>query len=219
MDKSGRKTLAENLKRITEAADSRRSWAMQCNLDTKAVERAEKDEGEKGVSLQALDDLAAGLKVRAWQLLVPGFDRDEPPQLSTEPRPQIDLASALRVVQQSLMELSDEMADRAGEALRLLALRPDSEKGFANALDALNPTHGQDLPLRSVVESEVATPVRYDTNQTSPASPRISGALIEGDKQWHSTSERKVINKPRTDQRPEERRPGGAKPPAQKKRS
>lgn len=78
MDKSARATLSANVKKLW-AGTSRRSWAAEKRIDVKTVERAEKDAGGKGVTMQALDDLASASGLEPWQLLVPGLDPKQPP--------------------------------------------------------------------------------------------------------------------------------------------
>lgn len=89
MDKSGRSALSANVKALQlQAKQSRRAWASANGINVKTVERAETGEGEKGVTMQGVDDIAKAAGLAAWQLLVPGLDPKSPPALSTEPRPE-----------------------------------------------------------------------------------------------------------------------------------
>ena len=217
MDKSGRKALAANLRAITESSDSRRGWTSARRIDTKTAERAEKDEGEKGVSLQAVDDIAHGLGLAAWQLLVPGLDVKNPPRLITEPVQAPDTRQALQIVRARLAEACGDDSRRAAEALQLLAMTPDSERAFSNALAALDPTGGKESPPDSGAESPQAHLASHDSAETGLAAPQTLGVAhnTEG-KKWHMKRERTISNSPRTDTS-RERQPGENVRPASRK--
>jgi len=122
MDKSGRVALSENLQRITEGTGSRRGWAADRRIDVKTIERAEKDEGEKGVTLQAVDDIAAGLGLSPWQLLVPGLDIKNPPRLSTDPQPTpMSLGQMALAMAAACQELHHDCAQLSAEVQRIQA--------------------------------------------------------------------------------------------------
>lgn len=205
MDKSGRRALAANLKAITERSKSRRDWTLARRIDTKTAERAEKDEGEKGVSLQAVDDIAHGLGLAAWQLLVPGLDIESPPHLATDTAPPPDITQALQIVRDQLAQAHGETSARVGDALRLLALTPDSERAFNNALAALLTTRGEDSPRASGDESHMAHVTSYGGHETRPASSQVLGGKTDVRGEW--TDKRVPGGTERTDESTTYRRP------------
>lgn len=186
MDKSGRKALAANLAAITEAAGSRLSWTTARGIDTKTVERAEKNEGEKGVSLQAVDDIAKSLNLWAWQLLVPDLDLRRPPRIAMDSPPEPTIEQALGIIRARLVHAHGNESTMLGDALKLLAMTPDSERAFQNVITALNPTGREDSPPDSGGDASPGS--RHEPGQahTSPADPQKLGGSNqpEGGDEW-----------------------------------
>lgn len=192
MDKSGRRALAANLAAITKAAGSRLSWTATRGVDTKTVERAEKNEGEKGVSLQALDDIAKGLNVWPWQLLVPGLDLRNPPRLVTEAPSEPSIERALEIIRDSLARAHGNESALLGDALKLLAMTPDSERAFRNVLSALIPTPRQDSPLESGASRPMGHAMSLPPTETRLADPQVIGvgSQPEGGEEWKRRGKR-----------------------------
>lgn len=180
MDKSGRKALAANIKAITDSSPSRRGWAVARKLDPKMVERAEKDEGEKGVSLQTVDDIAKGLGLRPWQLLVPGLDIKHPPGLTTEERPSpLTIGALVRDLATAAAPMSErERVALADGVARMLRLGPDARE--AAALDALTPGLRLNQSLRFDLDQAVSDPQPDDQG----APQLLGGEQSSGAQKW-----------------------------------
>lgn len=87
-----RDILAKNLRRMIEAAappgekPSVRAWALGKGLDVRLIDRLSK--GQHAVTLDKLDEVAAGLGLKAWHLLLDDLDPSAPPDapISAEDR-------------------------------------------------------------------------------------------------------------------------------------
>lgn len=173
MDKSGRRALTENVARMIQAAKNRHSWATAHRLDPKAVERLEKDaHGEKGVSISYVDELAAKLRLEAWQLLVPDLDHNAPPGLTTgQPRPAelpVTLGGLALAVAAAFQHLDKRRRDGVADALaRMLKEGPDETE--AHVIDAW--TGGMPLPFVGISHTPNDSLVREDL----PAAPLVTG--------------------------------------------
>jgi len=79
-----RATLAANLRRMIEADTPRgatpsvRAWALSKGLDVRLIDRLSK--GEHAVTLDKLDEIAATIGLKAWQLLLEDLDAKDPPE-------------------------------------------------------------------------------------------------------------------------------------------
>lgn len=156
-------------KPVVEASGSR--------LSNGTLGRLRSEVGEN-VKLNVLDELAEVFGVAPAELLIDDASRHP---ASTE---AVGLRAALYVVRARLLDSQDEASARAGDALKLLAMTPDSERAFNNALAALLPTHGEDSPPDAVGSALIS-----EKGVASPTQNQLV-ATISGDKneelEWKS---------------------------------
>lgn len=183
MDKSGRKALTENVDRMIQSAKSRHAWATDHKLNSKAVERLQKDDhGEKGVSIGFIDELASKLRFEPWQLLVPDLDPNAPPELTTGPQrhpEHLTVGSVALALSRAISELDESRREAiASSVSRLLVKGPNT--GEAAVLKLLT----QDLTL--------ATSDVFDLDQKNLVTSAQDRPSLTEEDQWDETQERVI---------------------------
>lgn len=74
---SARKILAENIRTLVKLAGSQPALVKLTRVPQKTISRAVND--ENAANLDTLNDLARGMGIEPWQLLVPNLDLTDPP--------------------------------------------------------------------------------------------------------------------------------------------
>jgi transcriptional regulator with XRE-family HTH domain len=80
-------------------------FAAFCGVGVGTIQRIEKQ--ETSVGLETLDKIAQKFDLAAWQLLVPGFDPDNPPALQPVSRKERDMYD-------KIMKVAKEIAAQPG---------------------------------------------------------------------------------------------------------
>lgn len=164
-----------------------------------AARRAEVAD-QLGVNEQSLYQIVSGVKLSSGRERTVGrelrekLDRHFPgwltaedaAQVSAAPNPQDALVQALAVIRGYLIEAHDQESVRAADALRLLALTPDSERAFHNAISALIPTRREDSPLASGGARQLDHAMSPPPEHTGPANPHELGGnnQPDGGEEW-----------------------------------
>lgn len=77
-EQTSRTIIATNLRRMIDANElSVRAWALERGLDVRMIDRLTK--GEHSVTIDKLEEIAAALGLKAWQLMLPDLDLEAPP--------------------------------------------------------------------------------------------------------------------------------------------
>lgn len=82
---SAREDLAENIRCLVEQAGSQSALAKKCGVPQRTISRAMN--AENATTVDTLNDLAKGLGMQPWQLLVSGLDPSNPPLLFLQDAP------------------------------------------------------------------------------------------------------------------------------------
>lgn len=189
-----------------------------------AARRAEVAD-QLGVNEQTLYQIVNGVKLTSGRERTVGralrekLDRHFPGWLTPEdaekampePDPRDEVRQALSVIRRYLVESYGAASVRAADALHLLAMSPDSERNFDNALSALIPPRGEDSPLTSVggmvtskqmhshpAQTPPVVATSGDTNkEKEPWKQRFGQELGGGPLSGPSSTEGKTIGEPK----------------------
>ena len=119
------------------------------------------------------------------------------------------LIESLNHLRSHLAQLTEDASARAADALRLLALMPDSDRAFRNAIAALNRTTGEESPSASGGAADMpdlAHSTSHLTAETSPEPQVLGDRTARGE--W--THRNVPGGTERTDESTIYQRPGGA---------
>lgn len=172
--------------------------------DRSAKARRQEVADRLGVNEQTLYQIIKGIKLESGRARTVGrhlrekldaefpgwFTEDITDTAPPAPDPREELKRSLWIVRQHLTVTKSGIV--AGEALRLLALAPDSELVFKNALEVLSPTAGEESPRESGGASPLAHVESQRGTHTSPANPQELGGgdQPEGGEEWNHRGRR-----------------------------